>query len=119
MALLLSLPCGTIRAVDLSNDQRSALRSLIGDQGYDRSVSARARIVLLRADGHSVADITRMLGTTKPTVYKWLDRYESSGLGGLVDRDRPGRPQGIPEHVRSRIVALTRQSPPESTGLSH
>jgi hypothetical protein len=43
---------------------------LIGHEGYDGSVSARAPIVLLRADGHSVADIVGILGTTKPTVYK-------------------------------------------------
>lgn len=41
------------------------------------------------------------------------------GVDGLVDRDRPGRPRVVSEEVRSRIVALSRQSPPESTGLSH
>ena len=103
----------------LSQAQRSSLELIIRQGAYDRSVAARAQIVLWRADGHSVADIVKMSGTTKPTVYKWLDRYESSGLDGLVDKDRPGRPRGIPERVRSRIVALTRQSPPASTGLSH
>ncbi len=105
--------------VDLSQQQRSSLESVIRQGEYDRSVAARAQIVLWRADGYSVADVARMSGTTRPTVYKWLDRYENSGLDGLVDADRPGRPRGIPERVRSRVVALTRQTPPASTGLSH
>lgn len=106
-------------AMDLSQRQRSSLESMVRQGGYDRSVAARAQIVLWRADGHSVADIVRMSGATKPTVYKWLDRYKESGLDGLVDKERPGRPRGIPERVLSRIVALTRTSPPAETGLSH
>jgi len=105
--------------VELSKQQRSSLESVIRQGEYDRSVAARAQFVLWRADGHSVAEIARMSGATRPTVYKWLDRYESSGLEGLIDRDRPGRPRGIPGSVRSRVVALTRRTPPASTGLSH
>ena len=105
--------------MDLSQRQRASLESMVRQSEYDRSIAARAQIVLWRADGHSVADIVRMSGATKPTVYKWLDRYERSGLDGLIDKDRPGRPRGISKQVRSRIVALTRQSPPAVTGLSH
>lgn len=105
--------------MDLSRAQRSSLESVVRQDGYDRSVAARAQIVLWRADGHSSAEIVRMSGATKPTVYKWLDRYANSGLDGLVDLPRSGRPREISERVRSRIVALTRQSPPASTGLSH
>ncbi|WP_395111388.1 IS630 family transposase [Actinomadura sp. SCN-SB] len=105
--------------VELSKQQRSSLESVIRQGEYDRSVAARAQIVLWRAEGRSVAEIARMSGATRPTVYKWLDRYESSGLDGLIDQDRPGRPRGIPESVRSRVVALTRRTPPASTGLSH
>jgi transposase len=105
--------------VDLSKRQRSALELVVSEGRYDRSVAARAQIVLWRADGRSVAEIAALSGATKPTVYKWLGRYEESGLDGLVDLERPGRPRGIPQQVRSRIVALARTSPPASTGLSH
>lgn len=106
-------------SVDLSKRQLSALKSVVSEGGYDRSVAARAQIVLWRADGYSVAEIVALSGAAKPTVYKWLRRYEDSGLDGLIDLARPGRPRGIPQRVRSRIVALTRTSPPASTGLSH
>ncbi|HSV90487.1 MAG TPA: helix-turn-helix domain-containing protein, partial [Nitrospiraceae bacterium] len=46
------------------------------------SVSDRAQMVLWRAEGCSVADIVKVSGTTKPTVYKWLDRYEQFGIDG-------------------------------------
>ncbi|WP_165495559.1 helix-turn-helix domain-containing protein [Actinomadura roseirufa] len=105
--------------MDLTKRQRSALESVVGEGGYDRSIAARAQFVLWRAEGRSVAEIVVLSGATKPTVYKWLRRYEISGLDGLIDLDRPGRPRGIPQRVRSRVVALTRTSPPASTGLSH
>jgi transposase len=103
----------------LSQEQRSSLESVAREAEYDRSIAARAHMVLWRSDGHSVADIVTMSGATKPTVYTWLKRYESSGLDGLLDLGRSGRPRGIPENVRSRVVALTRRSPPDSTGLTH
>ena len=60
-----------------------------------------------------------MAGTTKPTVYKWIARYEQHGIDGLSDRVSTGRPPEVSAEVRARILALTRQSPPEKTGLSH
>jgi len=105
--------------VDLPEVQRASLEALTCQDGYDGSVSARAQIVLWRADGVSVGDIVRMSGASKPTVYKWLDRYERLGVDGLTDLPRSGRPPEVPAGVRSRIVALTRCTPPAETGLSH
>src|SRR5215207_4372833 len=105
--------------MELSEAQRASLEALICQGGYDGSVSARAQMVLWRADGFSVADIARMAGTSLPTVYKWLDRHEQFGVEGLADLPRPGRPPEVPGSVRSRIVALTRCTPLAETGLSH
>lgn len=101
---------------ELADDEVDALRALRRRDTYDGTVAARAKIVLLCSEGHSVAEMT---GATRPTAYKWVDRYEREGVDGLVDRPRPGRKPQISERVRSRIVALTKQTPPESTGLSH
>jgi transposase len=110
---------GMISVMHLTDEDRVGLESLLRREGYDGSVSARARIVLWRAEGHSAPEIARMAGTTKPTVYKWIARYEQQGIGGLTDRVSTGRPPEISAEVRARILALTRQSPPEETGLSH
>ena len=101
------------------DEDRVGLESLLRRDGYDGSVSARAQIVLWRAEGHSVPEIARMARTTSPTVYKWIARYEQYGIGGLSDRVSTGRPPEVSAENRARILALTRQSPPEKTGLSH
>jgi transposase len=103
----------------LTNKDRLSLESLLRQDGYDRSVSARAQIVLWRADGYSAQEIVTMAGTTKPTVYKWIKRYAWHGIDRLTDRTSPGRPRAVSGRVRARIVALTRRSPPTETGFSH
>ena len=105
--------------MNLTDEDRADLEALLRNDGYDGSVSARAQIVLWWAEGHSARGIAQMVGTTKPTVYKWVKRYEEDGIDGLVDRKPPGRPPEVSVEDRARIVALTRQSPPEKTGLSH
>lgn len=104
--------------MDLAADARIELESVIS-VGYDRSVSTRAQMVLWRADGHSVAEVAEMASTTKPTVYKWIERYEQGGLAELDDHKPTGRPRSVSGRERARILALTRQPPPDSTGLTH
>lgn len=61
-----------------------------------------------------------MAGTTKPTVYKWIDRFEEGGLGALDSRRSTGRPPSVSGEVRARrILALTKVPPPAETGLTH
>jgi transposase len=110
---------GMISGMHLTNEDRVGLESLLRRDGYDGSVSARAQIVLWRAEGHSAPEIARMAGTTKPTVYKWIARFEEYGVEGLSDWVSTGRPREISAETRGRILALSRQSPPEETGLSH
>src|SRR5438093_9849006 len=90
----------------LTAEQRIELESVLR-VGYDGSVSARAQIVLWWDDGHSAAEIATMNGATRPTVYKWVDRYAEGGLAALEDRVSTGRPQSISAKVWARILALT------------
>jgi len=80
--------------MELTGDQRTELESVLRI-GYDGSVSARAQMVLWRAEGHSVADVAAMADTTKPTVYKWIDRFEKGGLAALGSRMSTGRPRSV------------------------
>lgn len=104
--------------MDITLGERTELEAIIS-LDYDRSVSARAQMVLWRADGCSFAEIARRAGTTKPTPALWIGRYERGGIGALEDRKRIGRPPSVSGQVRSRIIALTKSGPAEHTGLTH
>jgi transposase len=102
----------------IAAEERAELEAVIS-VGYDRSVSARAQMVLWRNEGCSFAEIARRAGTSKPTAALWIGRYEQGGIDALEDRKSPGRPRSVPGRVRSRIIALTRSGPPEETALTH
>jgi transposase len=50
----------------------------------------RATVVLMTADGRSVAEITGATGLKRGAVSKWRKRYLDEGLHGLYDRPHPG-----------------------------
>ncbi len=79
-------------------------------------LAKRARIVLLAADGVSHTDIAELVGVSRPTVTGWRRRYERSGIAGLSDERRPGRPRSI-DHAK--IVAETLKPPPKKLGVTH
>ena len=49
----------------------------------------RGRIILLMADGVSIAQVAATVGISRRFVYKWAQRFLQEGLQGLVDK--PGR----------------------------
>jgi transposase len=113
------LTYGIIVLMTLTAVQRGELAAKIPPSGYDGSVASRARIILLWDEGVSRAEIAALLDTSVVTVGKWIDRYNVGGLAALGSRKSTGRPREISGEVRARIIALTKQSPPADTGLSH
>jgi transposase len=61
----------------------------------------------------------RCRGPSRPTVDKWLKRYKTYGMDGLVSMTSPGGPRQIPDRIRARVLALTRTTPPSTSGISH
>ncbi len=49
----------------------------------------RARLVAAHLDGlYSVAELADRFSVSRPTVYKWIDRYRQGGAEALFDRSR-------------------------------
>jgi putative transposase len=72
----------------------------------------RARFVIeARNSFLSFSELCRRYGISRPTGYKWLQRYEREGLEGLADRShRPGScPHATPPKVVERILEIRKQ----------
>ena len=77
---------------ELTGDERDRLVDLSRGGSLRRAV--RARIVLALAEPAAVpARVAADLGVTVATVDKWRKRFEASGVDGLIDSQRPGRPK--------------------------
>jgi transposase len=108
-----------IWSVEISEQDRAELVTVIKSDAYDGSVSSRAQIVLWYGEGRRKSEIAAGLKTTRPTVDKWIQRYEKYGIEGLVNRTSPGGPRRIPDRIRAKVLTLTRTTPPSALGISH
>ena len=102
-------------ALGLRDGDFEALNRLSRSTSARAGLAQRARIVLLAAEGLSNTLIAERVGATRTTVIAWRTRYESSGIAGLHDQDRPGRPRRTDHRD---IVAATLVAPPKKHGVT-
>jgi transposase len=79
-------------------------------------LATRARIVLLAADGTPNVEIAELVGVSRPTVNLWRNRYAESGVRGLQDDPKSGRPRTVD---RNMILTTTLTPPPKRLGVTH
>jgi transposase len=108
-----------VRTVEVPEADRRELQRRARSKGAPAREVERARIVLLAADGMPGKEIAGIVGCAEPTVVTWRRRYAASGLAGLVDLPRPGKPSSLPEALRDRVLQLTLTDPPTSFGATH
>jgi putative transposase len=53
---------------------------------------------------YSMTELCARYGISRKTGYKWLERYETEGLGGLEDRSHA--PHQCPHKIEPRMAAL-------------
>jgi transposase len=99
--------------VVLNAAEREHLAIIAADRNWPRKHVERARIVLASADRHSVQQVAHSIGVSRPTVWRWQQRFAESGVAGLL-RDKTRKPGKAPiaEETRARVVALTCAEPP-------
>jgi transposase len=99
---------------------RAGDRQRLGEWVRSSSIRAglaqRARIVLLAAEGMNNTEIASRVGVSRPTVIGWRQRYQRSGMAGLSDAARPGRPRTVDHR---KVVAETLKPPPRKLGVTH
>jgi transposase len=103
-------------ALVLRDGDRARLESLTRSSSVRAGTAQRARIVLLAGDGLANAEIARRVGVARQTVIDWRERYRVSGIAGLDDLARSGRPRVIDD---AQVVVETLQPPPAELGVTH
>jgi len=99
--------------VVLSTAEREQLAAIAGDRNRPRKHVERARIVLASADRHSAQRVAQSIGVSRPTVWRWQQRFAESGVEGLL-RDKTRKPGKAPPaaETTAQVVALTCTAPP-------
>ncbi len=110
------MPARPAPALALRDGDRDRLSSFTRSSTVRAGLAQRARIVLLAAEGVSNTEIAARVGVSRPTVIDWRARYERSGVAGLDDQPRSGRPRTIDHEA---IIAATLTPPPKRLGVTH
>src|SRR5262245_59195791 len=100
--------CVVLSAADLEQ-----LATVAADRNRPGKHVERARIVLASADRQSAQRVAQTIGVSRPTVWRWQQRFAESGVEGLI-RDKTRMPGKTPiaAEATARVVALTCTEPP-------
>jgi transposase-like protein len=97
--------------ITLTAQDRADLEAVTRKATSTQRDAFRARIVLLAADGHNNTEIAEELDCTRKTARKWRSRFDESGLAGLEDAPRSGRPAIYNDSIRALVTALACELP--------
>lgn len=78
------------KRIEIDAEDRAELERIVRCGTAEVRMAERAQIVLWAAEGHSAAEIGRLVGCSVNTAQKWRSRYEADGLAGLGDLPRSG-----------------------------
>jgi hypothetical protein len=83
--------------LDLSDQARAQLAALARAPSTPQALAFRCRLVLRAADPDRPTNqaIAAEFDCDRHTVGQWRERFATSGLAGLQDAPRPGRPRGF------------------------
>jgi len=86
-------------------------------RSYEARYDHRLHAILMVAQGMSCRQVAQLLGDAPRSVAYWASRFESEGLSGLADADRPGRPCRLDEQ-QIKLIEKTLRSNPSQYGLT-
>ena len=100
--------------VDLSDEQRRELRSLVRKGRASARRITRARGLLLAAEDRPDEEVAAALATSGSTVERIRRRFVEHGLeAALSERPRPGAAPKLDERGQATLIALACSNPPE------
>jgi transposase len=89
------------------------LTAIVGDRNSRQKHARRAAVVLLTGERLGTAEIMRRTGLSKPSVWRWQQRYIEAGVDGLLrDKSRPSRIPKLADEKVAEVVRLTMEEPP-------
>jgi transposase len=80
-------------------------------RSYQARYDHRLHAILMVAQNMSCRQVAQLLGDSPRTVAYWVKRFESEGLSGLADADRPGRPSKLDQKQIQEIEIALRTHP--------
>lgn len=88
----------------LSQENKETLVTISRSPSKDHRSVIRSKIILMLADGSSYDDVQAEFKVGREAIAKWKKRYIESGIDGLQDLERPGKPPVYTEADKARVI---------------
>src|SRR5919112_3584245 len=95
----------------LTPEERQQIEALAHSRTAPARTVERAQIIRAAAQGQGPAQVARSLGVSRPTVYRWVERFNLQGPYGLEDQPRAGRPATYPPEQVAEVLAAALTDP--------
>ena len=94
---------------------RAHLAVVVEDRNRPQKHVQRARIILLSAERLSVLEVAARSGASRPSVWRWQQRFAEEGVEGLL-RDKTRKPGKVPltPATIAKVLALPCGEPPKA-----
>jgi len=98
--------------VTCSDEDKDVLISWATSRTIQVRLAERARMVLRCIGGEPIKDIGADMHVRPNTVIFWRDRFATSGVRGLYDLPRSGKPRVYGDEFRQRVLSTLELAPP-------
>ena len=94
---------------------RERLAAVVEDRNRPQKHVQRATIILLSAERLSVLEVAARSGASRPSVWRWQQRFAEEGVDGLL-RDKTRKPgkSPLPLAIIAKVLALPCGEPPKA-----
>jgi hypothetical protein len=94
---------------------RERLAAVVADRNRPQKHGQCAKIILLSAERLTVLDVAARSGASRPSVWRWQQRFAEEGVDGLLrDKTRlPGKAP-LPLATIAKVLALPCGKPPKA-----
>ena len=96
----------------LDDQQRTDLLALARSTSMPHALVQRAQLILASAEGLTNKAVAQRVGLSPNVVGKWRRRFLESGITGLHDQLRPGRPRTYDDEAVATLINRTLHDTP-------
>ena len=101
------------KPIVLNKRDLQTLKTWANSTTIEARIKERAKIILLAYEGKTNKEIAQYMHTREATIGKWRSRFIQSGLSGLDDLERTGKPKEYSAAIEKNILQLLDTKPPK------
>ncbi len=103
------------KVLRIDDEQRTELQKWAQSRTLPAGDVFRARLILALASGKSYSQIESELGTSRPTIARWLRRFQKDGLAGLEPQHTGSQPRTATPELQARVIRKTLRTPEDGS----